>query len=491
MTEIIVRINHLNLELNSHLLFETDLLEVNSKSRIGLIGANGSGKSTLARLINGDLNTYKKFVQFKNKNIKVGYLEQMSDETNKNFEYNGRLLSELGIPYSSEQLSGGEISKLRLLEAFEYNYDLLILDEPTSHLDIEGIDFLKQMIHNYENAILLISHDRNVLNECVNEIWAIENQSVRIFPGTYDDYINQKNLEIETLKHQKLVQDNEIKRLEESIIKAKEHAEKILIGKKGADHRSLPSRATKEKGTVQKSIMQSAKNMENRIDNMDEIDIPDDRVLPIFTEANIKYDHNNYPIIFNYFDISVGERILVEKINAQIKNGKIVGIKGKNGSGKTTILNTIYEAKINDSSLISFSKNAKIGFYRQLDYLNFKDNEERLLNYCSKKSSVSKHLLKDMLKDLNFGEADFERPLSTLSGGEAVRVTLFLTIISGANILLLDEPTNYLDIDMIKVLEDYLRSYPGTVILTAHDEQFLNNICDETYEIQDNKLKLV
>lgn len=96
-----------------------------------------------------------------------------------------------------------------------------------------------------------------------------------------------------------------------------------------------------------------------------------------------------------------------------------------------------------------------------------------------------------MLKDLNFGEADFERPLSTLSGGEAVRVTLFLTIISGANILLLDEPTNYLDIDMIQVLEDYLRSYPGTVILTAHDEQFLNNICDEIYEIQDKKIKLV
>lgn len=486
MSDILVKLDNIEMDYGNKLLFDTDNLEIHKNSKIGIIGSNGSGKSTLAKLIYGDLVPTEGHIHYFSKNI--GYLEQVSVDINESIEFDGRLLSELKIPYGTTDYSGGEISKLRLLEVLQSNYDLLILDEPTSHLDKEGIQFLKHMIQNYDNAIILISHNRDILNEFAQEIWFIENQTVKQFSGSFDDYVSQKSLELDSLVHKKESQEKEIKRLEDSIVKAKERADNILSDKKDKDHRSLPSRATREKGTVQKRIMQSAKNMEKRIEDMEDIEIPEGAAIPIFKAINIKEDYNNYPLIFNYVDIKIEDNLLVEKLSLQVKNGEIIGIKGKNGSGKTTIVNTLMNTMKGHSDFITFSKNAVIAFYNQFNYLEFKNNDESLLNHCSKNSSVSKNLLQDMLKDLNFKESDFDRSINTLSGGEAVRVTLFLTLVSGANFLVLDEPTNYLDIETIEVLENYLNAYPGTVLLTSHDTNFIENVCDEVYEIQERKM---
>src|SRR5699024_8810883 len=308
MTKVLVKLNKIALDFGSYLLFDTDELEIKESSRIGLIGENGAGKSSLARLILEEIKPTQGHIQLNTNNI--GYLEQVSDNIPYDFDFDGRLLSELNIPYGTTEFSGGELSKLRILEVFSSHYDLLTLDEPTSHLDKEGIEFLIRTIKNYDGATLIISHDRRLLNECVNEVWSIEEQSIHVFSGNYDDYkkeiekdseslYHQKEIkkEREEIKQQKEIQDKEIKRLEASISDAKIHAEKILIGRKGADHRSLSSRMTKEKGTVQKVIMQSAKNMQNRIDSMEEIKLSEEKVLPIFEEADIKTDHNRFPII--------------------------------------------------------------------------------------------------------------------------------------------------------------------------------------------------
>ena len=489
MTKVLVKLNKIALDFGSYLLFDTDELEIKESSRIGLIGENGAGKSSLARLILEEIKPTQGHIQLNTNNI--GYLEQVSDNIPYDFNFDGRLLSELNIPYGTTEFSGGELSKLSILEVFSSHYDLLILDEPTSHLDKEGIEFLIRTIKNYDGATLIISHDRRLLNECVNEVWSIEEQSIHVFSGNYDDYKREIEKERESLYHQKEIQDKEIKRLEASISDAKIHAEKILIGRKGADHRSLSSRMTKEKGTVQKGIMQSAKNMQNRIDSMEEIKLPEEKVLPIFEEADIKTDHNRFPIIFNYIDITAGNKLLIESLNLQISRGTITALKGNNGTGKTTIIEYVKEAFNNKLDIITFSKNAELGFYNQLSYLEFKHRTEPLLEYVSKHTSVSKYLLKEMLKDLKFTDNDFERSISTLSGGEAVRVSLFLTLISGNNVLILDEPTNYLDIDTINVLETYLNTYPGTVLLTSHDEEFLENVADEVYKIENKKLKKI
>src|SRR5699024_2512368 len=141
--------------------------------------------------------------------------------------------------------------------------------------------------------------------------------------------------------------------------------------------------------------------------------------------------------------------------------------------------------------IITFSKNAELGFYNQLSYLEFKHRTEPLLEYVSKHTSVSKYLLKEMLNDLKFTDNDFERNISTLSEGEAVRVSLFLTLISGNKVLIVSYPTNYLDIDTINVLETYLNTYTGTVLLTQHDAEFLENVAHELYNIENRKLKKI
>lgn len=163
MTKVLVKLNKIALDFGSYLLFDTVELEIKENSRIGLIGENGAGKSSLARLILEEIKPTQGHIQLNTNNI--GYLEQVSDNIPYDFNFDGRLLSELNIPYGTSEFSGGELSKLRILEVFSSHYDLLILDEPTSHLDKEGIEFLIRTIKNYDGATLIISHDRRLLNE--------------------------------------------------------------------------------------------------------------------------------------------------------------------------------------------------------------------------------------------------------------------------------------------------------------------------------------
>ena len=204
-----------------------------------------------------------------------------------------------------------------------------------------------------------------------------------------------------------------------------------------------------------------------------------------FEAAYLKELHNKLPIIIEYIDLKAENRLLIQNINLQVPLGSKLSIIGKNGVGKTTLLKAIYKQEDG----ITISNKAKIGYFDQMSYLQFQSEHTlSIIDYCKRKSDYDEKHIRHMLGKVNFKQNDVYKKLCDLSGGEATRLALMMVFIQDYNILLLDEPTNFLDIETIEVVEEFIVSYPGTVLCASHDNYFVNKISDIIYEISDLKL---
>ncbi|EPY6470444.1 ABC-F type ribosomal protection protein CplR [Clostridium sporogenes] len=460
------------------LILDIDNLEIKENSRIGIVGENGAGKTTLIKVILGELDIDEGKVFF---HANYSYISQSKNYAGSCDD--GRIKSILGAPDNyNEFLSGGEKVKISINQALSSNSNFLIADEPTANLDTNTIKSIEKLMSEYKGGLLLVSHDRDFLNNLCDNILEIENGKVKLYKCGYSKYLKLKAEEIEVKKREYEEYITEKKRLEKAMLMKENQRDSI----RKAPKRMGNSEARLFKMGDQKSkkhLDGNIKGLKSRINHLEvkEKPISSKDIKIKITEGN-KMPSKTVIEVKN-LDLYIGNKLLIKDGNFKIKNGKKAAIIGANGCGKTTLIKEILKK---DTENIRLSKYISIGYFDQdQDIL---DKYKTILDNIKSTSSYDESFIRIQLAGFGFKGDTIYKNVSILSGGEKVKVALCKIILSDTNTLILDEPTNYLDIKSIEALEKALINTDKTIVIISHDRSFISSICDYIIEIKDTKL---
>lgn len=533
-------------------IFSFDRLTVYEGEKVGLVGANGAGKTTLLRVLSGEQEpTHGSvkiggdaafFRQFGDSSSLYQYSgeESVEDSAEEAWEHmldegiwelNGKEASDMGIQDKvwEVSVSGGEETRIRLAQMFSRRKPVAFLDEPTSNLDRKGIAVLKRKLAALDTMVI-VSHDRALLNDLCTRIIEIENGKLTEYDGSYDDYMEQKQAAVARQWTEYENYSVEKKRLEKVFQEKKEHARQIEKRPKNMTPREAGLRnflSKHPKDAKARKMEKSAKNVRQRIDAMEVKEKP--RELPKIRPDFRLTDPPENRFVIRGEGISFayeGGPELFRDVSFQIANHSKVAIVGDNGAGKTTLLHLICAASQASTSIgqrngtgtvgqekreqgqrdgleavqisgedtswnlsagtISVVPKAKIGIFEQnlstIDYS--KTVLENVIDVSIQQEAVARTILARLL----FFENDMKKPASVLSGGERIKLAFAKLFVSRVNLLILDEPTNYLDIPSIEALEEMFSEYEGTLVFVSHDEAFIHSVATDVLEVMDGKL---
>ena len=464
--ELILKAKDIRVEFKGRDVLDINELEVYDYDRIGLVGANGAGKSTLLRVLLGELTPPGCKM---NRLGELAYIPQL-DEVTLQVEKDFALVGKLGVEQLDIQtMSGGEETRLKIAQALSAQVHGILADEPTSHLDREGIDFLIGQLKYFTGALLVISHDRYFLDEIVDKIWELKDGKITEYWGNYSDYLRQKEEErkSQAAEYEQFIAERA--RLERAAEEKRKQARKIEQKAKGASKKKSTEgggRLAHQKsiGSKEKKMHNAAKSLEHRIAALGNVEAPEDIRRIRFRQSKALELHNPYPIVGTEINKIFGDKALFENASFQIPLGAKVALTGGNGTGKTTLIQMI----LNHEEGISISPKAKIGYFAQNGY-----------KYNSNQNA-----------SMGFKQNDIGKSLSVLSGGEIIKLLLAKMLMGRYNILLMDEPSNFLDIPSLEALEILMKEYAGTIVFITHDKRLLENVADVVYEIRDKKINL-
>ncbi|WP_134704694.1 ABC-F family ATP-binding cassette domain-containing protein [Ammoniphilus sp. YIM 78166] len=491
-------------------------LQIQTGERIGLVGVNGAGKSTLLKIITGQLLPDSGDIR-KGKDVVLGYLAQDSGlESDKTiweemiatfaslrameaelrvleakmgevlpakdyeqllaqysalsdrfkekggYQYEANIRSILhGLRFYEEDyqtfissLSGGQKTRLALCKLLLSTPDILVLDEPTNYLDIETLTWLERYLHNYNGAVLVVSHDRYFLDALVNLIYEIERTQCKRFVGNYSRYLDLKAEDIERQLAMFEKQQAEINRIEDFIA------------------RNIARASTTKRA-------QSRRKMLDKIDRVHRPITSDKRVSFSFDIERVSGNE-----VLKIKDLSVGypEKTLSSGLTFQLDRGERVALLGPNGIGKSTLLKTVVGELAPLDGSITLGSNVSIGYYDQ-EQKELTGDKTVLMELWDDYSLMPEKDIRTVLGNFLFSGDDVLKKVSTLSGGEKARVSLAKLMLQNSNFLILDEPTNHLDIYSKEVLENALEDYPGTILFVSHDRYFLNKMATRVIEL--------
>ena len=454
-----IELNNIVMSFGARELFSTEHLFIAAGSRIGIVGDNGSGKSTLLALIEGKVTPDKGTIT---RHEEVSMIRQLIDDTTTN--------------------SGGEQTKQRIRDALSSNKGILLADEPTNHLDEKGIAFLERKLADYQGTLLVVSHNRSFLNKTVDNILEIQQGKLTLFEGNYEAYLTQK----EQLEREQA-------RAYEKYQKERQQIKKAMraVSNQSDQTRKAPRRMGNSEARLHKMGDQRAKkNLDNkvkalntRLGQLEKIEKPKTKkelVIPLTTAQKI---HRKVMIEANHFNLSLGKKRLFSDAEFKLFTGSKTALTGINGSGKTSLFKEI----ISKNASITYAHGVKIGYFSQ----TFENliNDQTVFENVSRQSVHEEQRVRDLLAHMQFrGESIFNE-IATLSGGERSKVAISQLLLGDYNLLLLDEPTNHLDISSIKVLEEALCAYQGTILFISHDQQFIENVATKKWKIESKKVK--
>ncbi|MCF6460664.1 ribosomal protection-like ABC-F family protein [Clostridium sp. Cult3] len=475
-----IKINIRNMKkyYGNRLVLNIEELKIYEGDKIGIVGVNGVGKTTLLEIINKNIE-YDSGDVLINKDANIKYISQLRGPNKKTIS--GKYASIFQIEDQwNINMSGGEKTRFKLAEGFESESNLMLIDEPTSNLDINGIELIINNFKQYRGTLLVVSHDRNFLDEICNKILEIEDGQCNIYNGNYSNYLELKEKEVK----RKEFEYEEFLREKKRLTNLKRN-----INEKSAKVRTAPSRMGNSEARLhkmggqenRKKLDNFAKSIQSRIDRLEIKEKPKEEDIIKIKILDSTKPYNKILVSGKNINKSYGENIIFKNANFDIYNGKKIALIGPNGSGKTTLVNMI----LNEEG-IDISKNVRIGYFSQsMDIL---DENKTILENVMEKSIHNESFARLILARLLIkGDKVYEN-LEVLSGGERVKVSFAKMILEDINFLILDEPTNYLDINSLVVIEDLLINYDGTILLVSHDLRFIENIAEELLIIKNKKI---
>lgn len=426
-------------------LFWNVNLNVFGSEKIALIGDNGSGKSTFLRILGGLENADSGSV-FWNKNAKIGYLEQE-------------------IVSSDYAVSGGEQKIIKITELFYGEYDVLLLDEPDNHLDLDHKEWFDQLVAEFSGMVVVISHDRAFLQKSITKTWHLEEKRIIQYDFGYDKFkeIYEKNME--SRQHLWDTQEKERLRLAEIVKQFRVKAAR--------------------NDALAKQLHSAEKRYDRFVENM--IERP-----PQAKTAQIKTNTMAQPARKTALQIkgickAYGKHTVLQNINLHIFCGEKIAIEAPNGSGKSTLLNILVNKVSQDAGEFHFGPSLKIGYYAQ-EHLQALDEHISMVEELQKAYPISYYDAIAYLKRFLFSSDQAKSEIRFLSGGQKSRLQLAKFLATNPDILILDEPTNHLDLKTILALEEFLKDYFGTLVLVSHDRELVSNVVTSHYQLQSGKL---
>ncbi|WYP26363.1 ABC-F type ribosomal protection protein [Alkalihalobacillus sp. FSL W8-0930] len=474
-----MKINHLEKSYGGRTIFRVESLSLYNHERIGVVGRNGQGKSTLLSILAGTAKQDSGDVERFGTIAYVPQLGGLDQDIRPDLHGKWRLAKQT-------EASGGEKTRRKIAQALTSDAHILIADEPTSHLDLNGISQLEAELHAFKGAILLTSHDKDFLNKLCTTIWEIDEGKVTVYEGNYDAYLSQKQLEKDKGLKEYKEYVTEQNRLLEAAKKLKEKSDGI----KKAPSRmgNSEARLHKRSSGVQKAkLNRSAEAMETRAQQLEKKEKPKETDPVVFNLADFPDMHSKRVVQFLECTVNVGERTLIDKVTGEVERGSRLAITGGNGTGKTTLLKMI----VDRSERLRVAQPAKIGFFSQ--HQENLDNQKTILVNVMEDSPYKETFVRNVLARLAFKRDDVFKNVSVLSGGERIRVSLAKVFLSDVNLLILDEPTNYLDLDTKESLREILLAYPGTILFVSHDRSFVSALATHhlSLEEEDPKVKVI
>jgi ATP-binding cassette subfamily F protein uup len=452
-------------------------LGINSGDKIGIIGINGTGKSTLLKIVAG-LETPDSGTITKAGGVRVGYLPQnpvfeegatvlkqvmfgIAEQQRESKEYECKsILTKLGITDFGEpvsHLSGGQKKRVSLASALVTPVEVLVLDEPTNHMDNDMVDWLESYLARYTGAILMVTHDRYFLDRVTNRIVELQDGTLYTYQANYTKYL-------------------ELKTQREEMAVASERKRQALLSKELEwIQRGARARSTKQRFRVERFEEMSGQTVNLEQDKL--------KVSSMSSRLGKKI------IEIDGISKRYGDRQLISDFSYNLLRGDRIGIIGANGCGKSTLLKMIVGLLPPDSGSVSIGETVRIGYFSQecedmetslraIDYIKDISAEVQTPEGTLTASQMMEKFL--FTSDLQYSE------ISRLSGGERRRLYLLGILMQAPNILLFDEPTNDLDIQTLTILEDYLQDFAGAVLVVSHDRYFLDKVAEHIFAFEEN-----
>ena len=491
--------------------------QINEGDKVAIVGNNGAGKSTLLKMITGELDTDAGTVVFA-KDTTIGYLAQYQNmegnetvyqtvyssrtdilEMQKNLQKMEEQMTKLtddaldallvryhemhdvfdhmnGYAYESEvqgvlrglgfseedfsktmdMLSGGQKTRVSLGRLLVLKPDILLLDEPINHLDLNSIEWLENFLMNYKGTVVIVAHDRYFLDRIVTKVIDISMHTAHVYKGNYSAFAMQKEEIRKTMMREYEKQQASIAHQQEVIDKLKQF-------------------------NREKSIKR-AESRQKALDKMDVMEKPIDAQEHMKLSLQPDVTSGNDVLHAEELSKSYGGQRIFRNVSFDVKRSDKVAIIGPNGVGKSTLFRMLLKEVPTDSGLIRFGTNVFIGYYDQ-EQAKLDESKTIFEEISDTYPTLTQGQIRNMLAAFVFTGDDVFKPISALSGGEKGRVSLAKIMLSKANLLMLDEPTNHLDMFSKEVLESALNRYEGTVIYISHDRYFINKTAEKILEL--------
>lgn len=456
-----IQFHNLSLSFPHKRCFEDFSAEIQCSNRIAIIGRNGSGKSTLLKMLQNNVEPTSGRVVLP-RDLRVGYVPQVIEE------------------FST--YSGGERLNAAITQALSNDPDLLLLDEPSNHLDRKNRKSLMNFLNSYAGTLIIVSHDLELLRDCVDEIWHIDEGKIHIFKGYYDDYVREREIQRNCIESQLMRLKREKQDMHQVLMKEQCRAAKSRAkGEKSIAQRKWPTivsraKACRSQETTGRKKAAIFERKQELSDRLSELRLPE-IIKPTFS---LSAEDVKNKVIVSVSDGSVSyneKNALLNAINFSLMGGERLAIVGNNGSGKTTLI----KALLDDIAIIKSGnwyapKRTEIGYLDQ-HYQNLPQGLTVLEIIEKQVPDWQPIQLRQHFADFLFRKNEEVNALvSTLSGGEKARLSLALIAANTPKLLILDEITNNLDLETREHVIQVLREYPGGIIVISHDEDFLAEI---------------
>ncbi|MFQ7978832.1 MAG: ABC-F family ATP-binding cassette domain-containing protein [Faecalimonas umbilicata] len=470
----IINIEHISKVFGEKQVFDDISCGIHQGDKIGIIGINGTGKTTLLKIIAGLEEPDQGQVIFQ-KGLRVTYLPQSpkfpehatvlsyvadgADGADWGRESEAKnALNRLGITDHHEEidhLSGGQKKRVALARTLVNPADVLILDEPTNHIDNEMAVWLEEYLNQWKGAIIMVTHDRYFLDRVTNKILEIDHGKLYSYTANYSQFLE--------LKAQREEMELASERKRQSVLRME-----LEWAKRGCRARTTKQRARLERLEALKNGKAPVRDAEVEMDSVE-------------TRMGKK------TIELHHISKSYGQKKLIDDFEYIVLKNQRLGIIGPNGCGKSTLMKIITGKEEPDQGTVEIGDTVKIGYFAQ--EVTEMDENQRVIDYIKDVAEYvptkdGRITASQMLERFLFTPAMQYTPIGKLSGGERRRLYLLKVLMDAPNVLILDEPTNDLDIPTLTILEDYLDSFLGIVITVSHDRYFLDNIADRIFAFE-------